>query len=672
MLILPCLLTLSAVGQDDDPCAGSEDKKATKLYEAGMNRKNSKAERFAALNEAVERDADYVAAWFELADIKTKDLRYKGLPYTAAKEYLMEVYTRCPEYHSNLSYYLGRIAMEEGSYTEAVAYLEEFYQFSSDDDDKFDRKYDEFMKNAKEAKAWAEFYMEFYENPVPFSPVKVEPVSSADNDEYLPVISPDNEYLYFTRRFEDETKAKASFIKSVEKDFVERFSKTYFDPKKRDEGTALKAPFNRERDVNYGGAALSIDNKEMYLTICKNEGGMTNCDLYSTEYVYSPRDSNATSPSWHWTPLKNMGPLINTPDGWEAQPTLSADGKHLLFASAREGSQGIDIYQSLRLPNGTWGAAERVGEPISTSRNDKTPFFHSDSKTLYYASEGHKTFGGYDVFYARMDEYGSWSDPVNMGYPINTSEDEHGFVVSLDGQYVYFTSQEKSGKKKLNIYSFKLHEKARPDRVMLVSGTLNTQDPATLKDAQVVISNPSSGEEATFDVDTVDGSYTAMISMDRKEPVNEIAIEVKGKDLAFTSFLIPVDTTEAQLKAKRSTSLKKLNRGESFPLEDITYKTSSADLDASSFVILDRFAAWLIDHPKLRVGIYGHTDNVGDSKTNLALSSDRAFSVMAYLQEQGVAGNRMEFKGYGSSKPLVSNSTASGRAKNRRTEFKIL
>ncbi len=666
-------LSFSILAQNK--CEGTDNKKAEKLYKKGIDKKNSKSERIAYLKQALQEDENYIDANWKLADVLTKTARLKGESFIKATPFLEKIVENCPDYHSSPYYFLGQIALDKGDYEESVTYFKQFIDFQSDDNSKFDRRYDEYLELAKQNYKWAKFYHEQYASPVAFKPTLVAQVST-QKDEYLPLVTPDNENMYFTRRTQKKAQNKGSYFGSTTTDFIESFSVAPRKGHQFEVGTALPAPFNTMKDVNYGGATVSIDNKELYLTVCTPVAGSINCDLYGTQRVFGFNPAT-NKEEWHWTELKNLGPNVNTDDGWEAQPSLSKDGKTLIFASAREGSEGIDIYQTTRLPNGNWAPAERIPEPISTPENDKTPFFHSDSKTLYYASEGHLNHGGYDVFYAKMGEDGKWQEPINLGYPINSSGDEHGFVVSTDGQHVYFTSNKIDGKNKtaLNIYSFPLYKEARPEQVIMVKGSVKDENGKAPSGAVVEVKNPETNEKETFKVDSISGDYTAIVTVPTKNAekvASKLVVNIKSPDKAFESFSVSTDTVGQGFKINKEIEVKTIKVGSPYRINDIYYSTNSADITVDSKLILDEFAEWLIDNPTVTIAIHGHTDNVGDASSNMVLSTDRAFSVKQYIEKKGVNGKRLKFKGYGEEKPVASNATQSGRNLNRRTEFIIL
>jgi len=661
-----------AFAQDTDDeqgdCGISTNKKALKAYKNGIDKKNNKSERIGYLMEAVELDPDFAAAHWKLADIRIKDARSKGGDFNKAEKNLNIVIDQCPSYHASAYFYMAEIAMLKKEFELASEMYMKFIQFESDDNKKFDKRHDEQLAVARANFPLSSFYANEFKNPKPFDVKKVLPVSTNEADEYLPFISPDNELLLFTRRVELKQNTRGSYIQSDRIDYEERFSYADIRSNSFNEGFAFPDPFNTEKESNYGGACLSIDNKEMFLTICKpNASGKMNCDIYTSRKTFGVNPATKLQ-EWHWTKLENLGPNVNTEEGWEAQPTLSRDGKMLLFASLREGSKGIDIYYSKRMPDGTWAKAENVGEPINTDRHEKTPFFHSDSRTLYFASQGHMNFGGYDVFYSKYSDDGKWSKPVNLGHPINTEDDEHGYVVSTDGKSVYYSGKSKTeNNKKIHIYRFELYEEARPDRVMVMKGNVAADNGKPPKGAEVQVRNSKSNKVDKFTVNEVDGSYTAIVTM---PDTADLIVNIKGKDIAFNTF--KVDAQDTAVFKKLEMKVEEAKVGKPYRIDNINFRVNSADLTPDSKSTLDAFADYLNENSSIRISIEGHTDNVGDAKANLALSTERAFSVLAYMQSKSVHKDRLQFKGWGAQKPIASNANPEGRAKNRRTEFIIL
>lgn len=669
--LLFIIFSFPLIAQED--CDEDIDPKVYKLYERGIDRKKyDKGQRVHYLRKALEENEDFVAANYAMAKEQLKTAISKGSSFNVVERYFVKVVENCPMYHAECYYYLGEIALGKREYRKAVDYYQAFIDFNSEDEKAYGKDFDEQLSQVKSNIEYAAFFADHFENPVPFDPSIVSRVST-EADEYLPLISPDGEFMFYTRRTEDKSMVKDQVFDSETKHYIERFvrSKKYGDG--FDAGMDLPPPFNENESDNYGGATISLDNKHLYFTMCKsyipkgqlNPKPRKNCDIYGSDYVFGLNPNNGKE-EWHWTNMKNLGPNVNTPDGWESQPSLSGDGKTLYFASWREDSKGIDIYYCKRRSDGTWSQALNIGPPINTEKHDKSPFIHSDSRTLYFSSQGHKNFGGYDIFYTKHDDQWKWSEPINIGYPINTDEDEHGFIVASNGRSVYYSSGKiKNTRGPLNVLTFDLYREARPDKVLLVKGKVDTDKP--VKRATVELKNMGTKEVAKFDVDSVDGSFAAIITVKDTE---EVVMNLKGEGIGFQSKLIESDTND--IVAQVDMEAKELKVGSSYEINDIFYETNSADISRKSKLILDEFASYLNENPGIKVAIHGHTDNIGDYKENMTLSADRAFSVMAYLQEQGVAASRLSFEGFGPTRPIESNSSPEGRARNRRTEFKIL
>ncbi len=672
------ILTIWAlqISAQDDLCAVEPDKKTQGLYEKALNRKKyDKKQRTSFLKQIIDHQPDYLEALFLYSKTLAAKYIYTKMPFESLSENFIKIKKACPGFHSEIDFFLAQHYLNSKDYEKALEYLKAFIAFQSDDESKFSKLYDKYLTQAKSDLEYAEFYGDTYINPKPFNPVLVAQASTKA-DEYLPSITADNAQLFFTRRSQKEYKKNNGVVvrDQVFSDAAPKLIETYMastleQNKSFGKGVPLPSPFNETEGVNYGGSSLTIDNKEMYVTICNptqiKGREYNNCDIYYSKIQISHAENGEKIK--RWGALEKLGKNINGPDTWEAQPSISSDGKTLFFASARPDSKGIDIYVSQKDETHTWQPAVNVGAPINTALNDKSPFMHNDSKTLYYASQGHLGFGGYDVFYTRFEK-GEWSKPKNIGFPINTKKDEHGFVINLDGDKVYYSSDINADKDKgLDLFTFELYKEARPKKVVLVKGTIEDEKREIPKDASVELKNAQTGEVSKAKVDLEDGSYAAVIAAEDSVPV---IVNVKSAGKVFSSRLIP--SKEKASVQHIDTKLEELVIGKAFQIKDIFYATNSSEIDKESELILIEFAAYLKENASLEIAIYGHTDNIGSTQNNLALSTDRAFNVKSFLQQKGINGSRIEFKGFGEQKPIASNQTEIGRAKNRRTEFVIL
>ncbi|MBL7937097.1 MAG: OmpA family protein [Bacteroidia bacterium] len=431
-------------------------------------------------------------------------------------------------------------------------------------------------------------------------------------------------------------------------------------------GEQMSPPFNTTND-NQGGCTISIDNKFLYFAMSRQEGGaQPNCDIYVS-----------TNEGDYWSDIKKIGANVNHPVYWDSQPTLSADGNALYFASDRPGGYGgIDLYVTRKDPKtGVWGVPQNMGPKINTRGDEKTPFIHSDSETLYFSSDGHFGFGGMDIFFIRKNEKGEWMEPENIGYPINTDADDVGLFVSTDSKTAYFFSYDEGkmrgkGVGRYDLYSFDLYKEARPQETTFMNIEMKDKSGNKVEGATVEVTNTVTKEKTLAVVDSAKGTAMVAINLKKKD---DVLITIKKDDYAFSSKVVSVkDASFEKQPAPVKIEVNEATAGSSFVINNLYYNTNSADLKKESFIVLESFAEYLNENPNITIEIQGHTDNVGAAKANEALSANRAYTVKAFLEEKGVEGKRITAKGYGPNKPIAENTTEEGRAKNRRTEFLIV
>jgi outer membrane protein OmpA-like peptidoglycan-associated protein len=668
-VLLICCISLACTVQGQDACTQPPSKKAQKLIdEAANSPKLSDSGRLDLINEALNADPGCVACLFAKARLQYQIAYERNGNTEPAWRTFGEVIEACPQYHADAFYYRGIISYSIQEYEASAEALEAFLLFDTTKG-KSSRDHQVKRQDAEKLLPEVKFYSEFYANPVPFNPVRVGGINSA-GDEYLPMLSPDNEYIYFTRKSTEKAKGDIYF-REVEL-LMQSFRKTGLTD--FESPSALPPPFNV--GDNYGGVSISLDNRELFVTVCKPVSSTyKNCDIYVTRYQRSIGKDGR--PVFTWSGLENLGDKVNTSDGWEAQPSISADGSMLFFATIRSnttpdesGNPTIDIYFTERQKDGIWSEAKSLGNDINTRGNDKSPFLHTDSRTLYFSSNGRPGAGGYDIYYCRQDEKGTWSKPKNIGYPINSPQDEHGLIVSTDGTKAYFASANKDKSQGLDIFSFEVPQKARPEKIMILKGEVATTDGSPPADARMEVKYAKSQEIKEFEVDKDDGSYAAVLNLKADEEVL-VSLKSDTETLAFNSRVFTLaDTVTAVQEIAMTAEPVKL--GMAYRMNDIRYGTNSSDLDEASKRVLDEFVIYLLENSMLKIEIGGHTDSVGDPKKNLVLSTDRAFEVFGYLQTAGINHNRMTFKGYGDSVPVAPNTSELNRAKNRRTEFKII
>ncbi|MGB3901986.1 MAG: OmpA family protein [Bacteroidales bacterium] len=566
--------------------------------------------------------------------------------FTLAEQYLKKVIDACPDEIPEAYFHLGKLAYTTNQKCDAINYFKKFLTYQGD--------FDTLFTEAKMLMKWSEEICELINNPVPFNPKIVKGISS-QLDDYLVSLSPDNEIAYYTRKTKDY---QISGYKS-EPAFQEKFYFSYrIADNVFDNGKEMPYPFNRNE--NEGGATITGNNKELIYTVCKmvtSPRQYYNCDLYSSKNIKG-----------YWTDIVPLE-RVNRPDTWESMPSVTADGKELYFVSNRPGGVGgYDIYKSFKDENGEWSEPINVGEPINTPGDEKSPFIHTDTRTLYFSSNGHPGMGGYDIYYVKLNDNNEKPEVKNIGYPINTENDEMGFIVSIDGKYGYFSSNNIKNESigGMDFYYFPLYNEAKPEEVILIKGNLKSDDTTKPIKATVQIKSMESKHITFIPVDE-DGDYVASLLKNE-----DYLLTIKGEDIVYQSTYVAAKDSITAPVIKLEMEVQPIEVGKHYRLHNIYFAFNSADILANSQKVLDEFIVFLNDHPTLQIGIEGHTDNVGSDEFNLILSENRAKAVYNYLVNNGIDANRLQYKGFGESSPIATNDTEEGRAMNRRTEFVIL
>lgn len=616
------------------------------------------------LEKALEIHPEYAETYYLLGIIdynkakkllkqNSNNVRGSELYYLNAEKKFIEAYYLDSTFNRyTTSFFLGEFHFNTKEFYLARKYLTEYIQnnnFSCDT-----------VEMAVKMQEHINSYFKLINNPVAFNPKPVQSVCTKD-DEYLPYISPDGKIMYYTHRFNRKSRFSTVPISTEELSFADRLNSLDHNNDRYSQGKTMKKPFNLgNRDQ--GGISITIDNKCLFITICTNiRSGSTsykNCDIYSSDFV-----------DGKWMPLKKLGPNINSDNTWEGQPSVTADGKGLYFASARKGGYGgMDIYRSKKNAKGNWGRARNLGSIINTKGDEKTPFVHTDSQTLYFSSNGHIGVGGYDIYYSQYLGLGQWGMPVNIGYPINTKEDNLAFIVSTNGQKIYFASDNVDGKTGYDIYSAPLYDKARPKKVLFVNGKLSDEFGNVLGNAKVELQNVKSLKLTKGLVDPETGEYAIAMAMENID--DEFILTVKKNGYYYNSkYIKPNKKMISNPPTTINFEVRPIQVGTKMKLENIYFDFNSAVFTEKSKVSLNNFAEFLMLNATVCIELFGHTDNVGTEDSNLTLSENRAEAVFDFLRENGVEFKRIEYKGLGEKYPIATNTTKKGRKQNRRTEF---
>jgi outer membrane protein OmpA-like peptidoglycan-associated protein len=478
------------------------------------------------------------------------------------------------------------------------------------------------------------------------------------NEEYVPVITADESEIFFTSR------RKENIGGNMDIGLGDYYEDIYYS-KKEDgvwsEAENLGEPVNSEfHDATVG---LSLDGQKLFIYRDDKKG-------VGNIYVVQ-KEGNL------WGEPTKLPKPINSKNK-ETSACYSFDGNTIYFVSDRAGGKGgKDIYKATKNKEGDWGAAENLGATVNTTANEDAVFLHPDGKTLYFSSDGHNTMGGYDIFKTVFNK-GRWSKPENIGYPVNTADDDIFFVLTASGDYGYYTSVRADGKGKKDIFRVAFLDEINKPKLTLLKGVVSDRKTGEkLKAIVEIYDNDNKESVGTFESNSATGKF--MVSLPAG---HNYGLSVKAMGYLFYSENFNIPDTAAFQVVEKFIKLDKLEVGKKVVLKNIFYDYNEATLRASSYNELDKVIELLNANPKMKVELSAHTDSRGSDAYNNKLSQARAQSCVDYLVGKGVDVSRLVAKGYGEKQLVITDAEieklATEKAKedahqqNRRTEFKIL
>ena len=456
--------------------------------------------------------------------------------------------------------------------------------------------------------------------------------------EYFPSLTIDGSKMIFTRRVDND------------EDFYE--SNRVNGKWSKSKPLAGKVNTN----LNEGAQNISQDGQWIIFTGCNYPEGQGSCDLYIS---YKTKNG--------WSEAENLGPMINT-DFWESSPSLSPDKRDLYFSSSISGGfGGRDIWVTHRSPTGKWSRPQNLGPAVNTSGDESCPFMHADNETLYFNSNGQPGYGSTDLFYTKKITDSLWQVAENLGYPINTIDDEGSLIVAADAKTAYYASDKGEGYGGLDLYSFILREDIRPLKTLWVKGKVFDKKTAAGLPSSVELINLKSRNVISKIQTDEEGNYLTTLPVGK-----DYGFNVNRKGYLFYSDNFSLKNNPSDSVYNKDIPLQPLETGAAIILKNIFFDTKKFDLKPESISELDKIVLLLNDNPKLKIQISGYTDNVGIAKDNLLLSNNRAKGVVGYLLSKGITVTRLSYKGFGATKPLAENNSETGKALNRRTELSVI
>jgi outer membrane protein OmpA-like peptidoglycan-associated protein len=597
-----------------------------------------------------------MAAYFKAKDFGSRTQWEEGIvelqkaikiqpDYTQAKELLGEYFFALKKYDDAIAI-LESSANDKDFSARSVFLLSEIFLKNNNGEkaklyaEKYIARKDKVPNAAAKASQTilnANFAIEAKKNPVPFNPKNLGASINTKANEYFPYLTPDGKVFTFTRmdgRQEDL--------------FYANRNDTVFS-------NAMSYGNNVNTDDNEGASAMDAQGNFLFVTACNRMDGYGSCDIY-----YSVKQNNI------WTAPQGIGKPVNT-GAWEAQPSFSSDGSALYFASNRPGGfGGRDIWVSYLDTNMKLSEPKNLGPNINTKYDDQCPFIHADNQTLYFTSNGWPGMGNGDIYISRKTDTG-WTKAVNIGYPINTENDDNGMTVSYDGKTAFLSSSRAGGFGGLDLYSFELPENMQPKKTTYIKAVVKDAKSKQLLNASYSIIDLDTKKEV-YKGNTSNGKFFVSIELNKND-----ALQIQKEGYLFYSQNINLKETTTETKSYEiEVLLEPIAANSKITLNNVFFDFDKNELKQESFVELDKLADLLKKNPTVKIEISGHTDNKGDKKYNLTLSQKRAESVVNYLVQKGIAAARLVAKGYGDTMPIAPNDTEESKAKNRRTEVKVL
>ena len=645
----------------------SSSKKAIKLLEEAMEAPRLNKDQYGRENyklgleiiqKSIEKDPNFWEAYLlagEFAEMSNQ------LPL--AIDFYQKAIRVNPNHSptGNTYFFLSNLQFATGDYAGCIKTAQEFLMYKSANPAN--------ISTARKLIESSNFALQAISHPSNFKPLNMGPAINTKDPEYFPTITVDGKTILFTRLI-DDNKVVGPY-KKQEDFYVSHLVNNAWVK-------AEPMPTHINTVNNEGAPTISADGRSLIFVACPDASGVEygegrngkgSCDLFITKKLGN-----------RWGNVSNLPGGINS-NLWETQPSLSSDGKTIYFIRSMRGQNGqknSDIYTAVLLENGSWGQPTRLPANVNTAYEEESVLIHPDGKTLYFASRGHIGMGGLDLYMTRLQDNGSWSDPINLGYPINTKNDENSLMVSPDGEIGFFASDREGGFGDLDIYYFEMPASMKPIKTLYFEGLVTdaiTKKPIPGKFQLIDI---KTGKEVVrSEADAVNGEFTVSLPVGKEYGVN---VSYPGYNFYSQNFNMEVKENQEAMHL----DINMVPIGSDLPivLANVFFDLNKSNLRPESFIELNKLRDLLIKNPTLNIEIGGHTDTRGDATENQLLSEGRANSVKNYLIEQGIDGAKLTAKGYGESQPKINDEeiaklkTAAAQEKahqqNRRTEYKFI
>lgn len=600
-------------------------------------------------------------------------------------EYLETAYKIDPYVTNNINLLLGRAYHLNLEFDKAIKEYQSFLdQFEEKDREIRVYGYDAIVqKLIEECKAGNELIQQPRR-------VIIQNIESLNTpaDEYNPIFNDDQTSMHYTARRSDTRKEAIYKPDNKYKEDI------YIAHKNKENEWEDHGPLSYKRiNTKFNDAIVAVSNngRRLYLYRGDYRGRFMDGMIFVVD-----------NKKGKWKKPKKIDKNLRS-KGKETSIFLADDEKTMYLVSDREDNSlgGRDIFIARKDKKGNWEKPQNLGAKINTPYDEESPYLSQGGDTLFFASRGHNSMGGFDLFYSTKDIEGNWKTPVNMGYPVNTPDHELFYKVGKDPRHGYFTSVRDQGKGGKDMYEitflgtekeprmsydrdlivWDMHPKPdlfyRAPKALIIDTSLfligtvtdNSTAEGIVSRLQLIDMETSQATGVTLSEEP-DGNYRIKLPDDAKR---KFGIEITAKGYMY--FIDQIDLSGENFSndmATRNFTLEKLAVGAKMILKNIYFETAKATLRSDSYEELNRVVDFLEENPSVRIEISGHTDNIGSHSYNKKLSRDRAKSVVDYIAGQGIDKGRLQSEGYAFEQPVAPNTTEEGRAQNRRVEFRIL
>jgi len=636
-LLLTLLLTISTFNLGVAQQSGTRSAKAERLYQKAEEyvRGRDFNRALQALSQAVEKDPQFADAYLRAAGLH-KAMGNKNAAFENLQRGL-QLAPYSPAY-ANQYFDLAELHFDRGEYQAAKENYERFLQAKP--------RNEKLVHWAKDQLKTITFAQQAMRQPVNFKAEAMPAPLNRFQLQYFPYTTADQRSFIFTARSGSRPEHDENIYLSEWKN------------------GSWQAPASISENINSpaneGAATISGDGKTLVFTSCNRPDSQSDCDLYIS---FRTGDT--------WSKPRSMGDTVNS-KSWDSQPSLSADGRTLYFTSTRGGGVGKeDIWVTYRNEDDSWQKPVNLGATVNSTGRDMAPSIHVSGSTLYFVSDGHLGLGGLDVFKTSRLANSSWAAPENLGYPLNTQADEGSLFITPDNETGYYSRTESMdpGAVSIKLYRFAVPEAWR-------SALKSTYAQGRVFDAGT--KKPLAAQVQLYDLgadslvqqvrsDKVSGEYTVVLTEGK-----QYGLYVSAPGYLTNSLSFDYRSARQLTPVALDVYLDPIKAGAAMVLRNLFFDTGKYALEPKSETELNKLIRFMQQNKNLKVEIAGHTDDVGPEQDNQVLSEKRARSVVEYLTSHGIAKDRIRYKGYGESKPVVPNTSDENRQQNRRIEMRVL